>query len=122
MRALLRIIRALWDGLRLRCPQCHSGRMFASASQMNQTCPVCGMPFEGRSGEVTGAMAINLTLTETIVVLCGGGLAFFTRYPLPPILISLTLFAILFPIAFYRPSRGLWASVLYLTGDNLEQE
>ncbi len=119
---MFRILRALFDGLRMRCPRCHYGRMFASASKMHPSCPVCGLQFEGRSGEVTGGMAINLVLTETIVVLVGGGLALFTSYPLLPILGALTLFAILFPIAFYRPSRGLWAGVLYLTGDNEERE
>ena len=120
--ALFRILRALWDGLRLRCPRCHTGHMFASRSRMHRECPVCGVQFEGRSGEVSGGMAINIVLTETVVVLAGGGLAFFTSYPLLPILGSLTLFAILFPIAFYRPSRGLWASVLYLTGGNQETD
>ena len=28
--------------------------------------------------------------------------------------------AILFPIAFYRSSRGIWAGFLYITGDNNE--
>lgn len=122
MKTLFRILRALFDGLRLRCPQCHRGRMFASGGKMNAECPLCGMPFERRSGEVTGGMAINLVLTETIVLIVGGGLGFFTSYPLLPILAALSAFAILFPIAFYRPSRGLWASVLYLTGDNTETE
>ena len=71
---------------------------------------------------MTGGMAINLALTETIVLIVGGSLGFFTSYPLLPILAALSVFAILFPIAFYRPSRGLWASVLYLTGDNMETE
>jgi uncharacterized protein (DUF983 family) len=118
--AAIRILRALFDGLRLRCPHCHRGRMFASRSKMNEECPVCGTPFERRSGEVTGGMAINLVLTELIVVFIGGGLAFFTTYPLLPIFGALGLFAIGFPILFYRRSRGLWASVLYLTGGNLE--
>ena len=34
----------------------------------------------------------------------------------------LALFAILFPIAFYRSSRGIWAGFLYITGDNQERD
>ncbi len=67
-------------------------------------------------------MAISLVLTDTVVVLVGGYFALFTMYPLLPLLAGLTLFAVLFPIAFYRPSRGLWTSFIYLTGDNLEHE
>ena len=120
--SLFGILRALFDGLRLRCPRCHKGRMFASAAKMHQECPVCDMPFERSGGEVSGGMVINLVVTETVVLFGGGGLALFTSYPLPPILAAFTAFAILFPIAFYRPSRGLWASVLFLTGGNLETD
>jgi uncharacterized protein (DUF983 family) len=122
MKTVIRILRALFDGLRLRCPQCHQGRMFASAARMHPTCPVCGMPFESRSGEVTGGMMINVVLTETIVVFGAGGLALFTSYSLLVILGAFLLFTILFPILFYRPSRGLWAGILFLTGGNLERD
>ena len=35
---------------------------------------------------------------------------------------EIIIFTVLFPIAFYRSSRGLWASFLYLTGDNTERD
>ena len=119
---LARILRALCDGLRLRCPRCRRGPMFASASRMHRLCPVCGMPFERSSGEVSGGMVINLVVTELPLVLVGGYFGLFTRVPLLPVLLSLALFGILFPIVFYRPSRGLWASILYLTGGNTERD
>jgi len=106
----------------LRCPRCHTGRMFARGFTMNQACPNCVLPFEKASGEITGGMGINIVVTLVVITL--GSLVFGLNpaVPLGPLLIGLALFAILFPIAFYRSSRGLWASFLYITGDNQERD
>lgn len=117
-----RTLRVLWDGLRLRCPQCHRGAMFAARFTMWPVCPVCGLRFERSSGEITGGMGINAFVSETVVFIVGAALGWFTALPLLPLLGGMVLFAIVFPIAFYRPSRGLWASILYLTGDNDEPD
>jgi ABC-type transport system involved in cytochrome bd biosynthesis fused ATPase/permease subunit len=88
---------------------------------MNRTCPACGLEFERASGEITGGMGINIVVT--LMVIIGGSLfALSPAVPMAPLLIGLLLFAVLFPIAFYRTSRGLWASLLYLTGDNREPD
>lgn len=117
-----RVLRAVWDGLRLRCPQCHRGHMFVAGFTMRLTCPHCGLPFERSSGEITGGIGINAFVTQTIVFVLGAALGWFTELPLLPLLGVLTICAAVFTIAFYRPSRGLWASILYLTGDNDEPD
>lgn len=115
----MHIIRALIDGLILRCPRCHRGHMFERGFTMHRACPHCGLAFEQASGEVTGGMGINFVLTLFIVI-AGSLFALDPDVPLVPLLSGLVVFAILFPIVFYRSSRGLWAAVLYLTGDNTE--
>ena len=119
---MVRLLRALWDGLRLRCPRCHIGRMFARGFTMNKVCPNCGLPFEKATGEITGGMGVNTVATLAVITL--GSLVFGLNpaVPLGPLLIGLALFAILFPIAFYRSSRGIWAAFLYITGDNQERD
>lgn len=116
------ILRALLDGLRLRCPRCHRGPMFASAFTMRTRCPVCGLAFERASGEVSGGMVINLVVTLTVIVVCSLVFGLFTTIPVLTLIGALGLFTILFPIIFYRASRGLWASVLYLTAANDEPD
>ena len=115
-----RMLRAVWDGLRLRCPRCHQGHMFARPFTMRRLCPDCALPFESAAGEITGGLCINATLTLCVLVV----LAFLggndPAVPLIPLFGGLLLVAILFPIACYPASRGLWASVLYLTGANAE--
>jgi uncharacterized protein (DUF983 family) len=118
---MIHLLRALFDGLILRCPRCHRGHMFARGFTMNQSCPACGLPFEKASGEVTGGMGINTVVTLLVVIVCSLIFGLNPAVPLVPLLLGLAAFAIIFPIAFYRSSRGLWASILFLTGDNAER-
>ncbi len=106
--------------LLLRCPRCGEGKMFRTFFDMNTTCPVCGLLFEKASGEMTGGMVINLVVTEVTAVVVGAYFALFTDVPLLPLLLVLGFFTIVFPIVFYRYSRGIWAAFLYVTGDNEE--
>ncbi len=96
--------------------------MFATAFGMRSLCPACGLPFERSSGEITGGMGINAFVTQTIVFVLGAALGWFTDVPLGPLLLLLVLVTVLLPIVLYRPSRGIWAAVLFLTGDNEEAD
>lgn len=116
------VLRALWDGLILRCPRCHQGRMFDHGMHMRGECPVCGLPFERSSGEITGGMCINACLTQSIVFVLGAVAGWYAWIWLGPLLLLLVAISIAIPIAFYKPSRGLWASIIYLTGDNEEPD
>jgi uncharacterized protein (DUF983 family) len=118
---MIRVLRALLDGLVLRCPRCRQGRMFLSLFKMRKECPVCGMPFEKSSGEITGGMGINTVVTQALVIALAL-LGWFTTIPLLPLMAGIVAIAIVFPILFYPISRGLWASVIYLTGDNEEPD
>jgi uncharacterized protein (DUF983 family) len=119
---MLTIFRALLNGLLLRCPRCHRGRMFESAFKMRQQCPICGLLFERSSGEVTGGMVINLVVTITIVMACSLIFGLYSAIPPLTLIGVLAIFTIVFPIIFYRTSRGLWAGLLYLTAANDEPD
>ncbi|MEO7908649.1 MAG: DUF983 domain-containing protein [Roseiflexaceae bacterium] len=119
---MFRLLRALWDGLLLRCPRCHAGRMFERGFTVNKVCPNCDLLFEKATGEITGGMGVNTVATLAVITLVSLVLGLNPAVPLGPLLLGLALFAILFPIAFYRSSRGLWAGFLYITGDNDERD
>ena len=116
---MLRIIRVLTQSLLLTCPACQRGRMFRSAFRMNVRCPACHVVFERDGGEITGALAINVTLTMCIA-LSGSILAFSTDIPITTLLLALTAAIIIFPLVFYRHARGLWIGIIYLTGSMFE--
>ena len=122
MGQFLQVVRILLDGLLLHCPRCEMGSMFRSGFKMYHACPVCALEFERASGEVTGGMGIN-TVAACIVEL-SLAIAFVLGPPLPlNVQIALLIVVgIIFPIVFYRPARGLWASFLFLTGNNSESD
>src|SRR5947209_5490424 len=87
---LFRFLRACGDGLRLRCPRCHQGRMFPRlfTYRMNQRCPRCGLEFEPDLGEMTGGMAINMVLTSILGTALAIYGAVFTHIPTVAIAIA----------------------------------
>jgi uncharacterized protein (DUF983 family) len=117
---MLRIMRILILGLLLTCPACRHGRMFRSLFVMNVRCPVCGVIFERDAGEVTGGMAINMTLTSTVALVGGGLLGVLTDLPAGELIILVGLITVAIGVLFYRHARGLWTSILYLTGSIFE--
>lgn len=104
-------------GAKLRCPNCEQGRMFSGLFQMNPTCPVCGVRFERSSGESLGGMMVNLVVAELLTIV-----GFFASYfvlgspaDMTPLIIFWLVFDILFVLGFYRPARGMWVAITYLT-------
>lgn len=97
----------------LRCPNCGRGRLSDGFFRMRQRCDVCGVVFERSPGEFTGAMGINSVVT------CAG-IAVLSLWVgmtgVPHGLWLVALFAIVFPILFYRHSRALWIGIIYLAG------
>ncbi|MAS32502.1 MAG: DUF983 domain-containing protein [Anaerolineaceae bacterium] len=104
-------------GAKLRCPNCEQGRMFSGLFQMNPTCLVCGVRFERSSGESLGGMMVNLVVAELLTIV-----GFFASYfalgspaDMTPLIIFWLVFDILFVLGFYRPARGMWVAITYLT-------
>jgi hypothetical protein len=96
--------------------------MFVRGFQITSTCPECGLIFEHASGEMTGGMGINISVTLLPIMIAAFALGLNPAVPLGPLLAGLMLFAIVFPIAFYRSARGIWVAVIYLTGDANERD
>lgn len=119
--SLSHMFRAFFAALVLRCPRCRKGAMFTSFFHMRRHCPVCDLPFERASGEITGGMAVNTVVTLLLVIIAAPFIGF-SSVPLMPAFLVMGTIVILFPIVFYPFSRGLWASFLYVTGDNEEPD
>ena len=119
---MLRFLRALLDGLLLRCPRCHTGRMFARGFTMNPNLPELWPAVRKGHGRDHRRDGHQYRRNAGDHHRLRAGVWPQPAVPLGPLLIGLALFAILFPIAFYRSSRGLWAGFLYITGDNQERD
>lgn len=103
----------LWRGLLLRCPRCGVGKLFQHGYTMYESCGACGWVFEREEGYWTGALAVNLVVTE-LLIFCG-------IFPLlilqAPVVLTLILgvgLAVLTPLLFYWHSKSLWMAVDFM--------
>ena len=100
-------------GLLLRCPNCGKGKLFRRGFTMYEKCPVCGWRFEREEGYWTGAIALNLVVTELLIALVAVPVAIALATSQIPILllmiVSLPL-PILLPLLFFRHAKSLWMS------------
>lgn len=78
------VFQLMTRALRLRCPHCGGGRIFASFFQLKPMCPTCGLRLErGESDYFVGAYLFNLMAVELILFVCVCTFVFFT-WPTPP--------------------------------------
>ena len=80
---------------------------------MLDRCPRCDLKFERIDGHLSGAMGIN-TVVSIIVVFAVGVAGFiltFPELPLAPLVTSITLVALVFPVVFYPFSKTVWTAI-----------
>src|SRR5258708_10010843 len=53
--------------LLLRCPRCGKGKIFRRRFTTYENCSVCHLVFEREEGFYTGAIAINLIVSELLI-------------------------------------------------------
>ncbi len=104
-----------------KCPQCREGKMFKypfwradKFSEMNETCPVCGLKFEVEPGFWFGAMFISYANTVGLLVVLG--VSIFYIFNDPPVLyyiIPVTVLSLVTVPFNFRISRVIY---IYLFG------
>ena len=97
-------------GLRQRCPVCGRGKIFSGIFKTYERCPVCGFAFEREPGYYTGAMAVNLVVSELLIVIIAVPLAASQAVSVTTLIILGCTIPILLPLLFYRPTKSLWMS------------
>jgi uncharacterized protein (DUF983 family) len=105
-RATLLLSRAL----RLRCPACGAGGLFASWFSMRPVCLGCGLVLEREQGYFLGAVMFNLVAAE---LLFAGGLVavLLVSWPNPPwdaLWIGSMVGMVAAPLLLYPFSKTLW--------------
>jgi uncharacterized protein (DUF983 family) len=77
-------VRLFGRALRLRCPHCGKGKLFASWLRMRSRCPVCGFRLErGEEGYQVGSYMFNLVASELAFALAFVAIVMLT-WPSPP--------------------------------------
>ncbi len=109
-------LKKLITGLLLRCPNCEQGAVMKNWFEVKPTCPVCHVRFERSPGEGTGAMIIVLSLVPLPMILLFILLFNVWNVALPVLLIAMILAPIVLALLIYRHARGVWVSVIFLSG------
>jgi uncharacterized protein (DUF983 family) len=94
--------------LRLRCPACGQGRLFAGWFRMHTACPRCGLTYKRGPGYFLGSIYFNYGVTAILLTV-----TFFTLFlgfgVSPDVMLwPLAAFSVLFPLWFFRYARSLW--------------
>lgn len=98
----------VWRAIRLACPYCGEGELFAWWFGMHDRCPKCGASFEREEGFFLGSIYFNYGLTALVVAIAYPVLLFTQSVPAPWLMGGTLAFAILFPLLFFRYARSLW--------------
>ncbi len=101
----------LGRGLRLRCPVCGWGKLYQRWFKMHDQCPVCHFTYEREAGYYTGAIAVNIILSELLITAITIPLAVNQSVPFVPLLLWGLIMPVLFPLLFYRHAKSLWMSI-----------
>jgi len=112
--------------LRLRCPRCGKGKIFLRRFTSYERCSVCSLIFEREEGFYTGAIAINLIVSElittAIIIPFTVWAALNPGVPFIPLVIALVPIPIVLPFIFFRLTKSLWIGMAYwLNPPELEQ-
>jgi len=102
------LLQMIAHGLRLSCPRCGVGRLYAKPFKMYDSCSYCGLKFEREQGYFIGAIYINYTATVAIAVPGFFLLDAFTAMPIDQQLMLWVPFAVVFPLLFFHHARSLW--------------
>lgn len=98
-------------GLRQRCPVCGRGKIFAGFFKTYERCPVCGFAYEREPGYYTGAMVVNLVVSELLITAIAVPLAASQVVSIPYLIALGVTLPVLLPIIFYRPTKSIWMSI-----------
>lgn len=98
-------------GLRQRCPVCGKGKIFRGVFKTYEHCPVCSFVYEREPGYYTGAMALNLVVTELVIVIVAVPVAASQAFSIPVMALIGGLLCVGLPLLCYRPSKSLWMSL-----------
>lgn len=94
--------------LRLVCPACGKGRLFAGLFRMHSCCPHCGLKLEREPGFYLGSIYINYGITALIAAIAYPALLFNEIVDETSLMIGSLIFVLLFPVLLFRHARSLW--------------
>lgn len=106
-------LRVLGRGLIRRCPNCGNPRIYRRWWEMSGRCSRCAIEFEREEGYWTGAMAINLIVTELVfaAVMVAVVVSTWPDVPMLPLLIAGLIVNGSVSVVFYPIAKTIWIAI-----------
>ncbi len=97
--------------IRLRCPRCGQGKLFAKFITMNKTCEHCQLDIAKQGGYYLGSTYINYGFTTIISMASYMTLRFGYDIDSKTLVPYFVVFLVAFPLLFFRHARALWLAM-----------
>ena len=102
----------LWSrAMRLRCPRCGEGALFAGWFHMHERCSACRLKFERSPGYFLGSAYLNYGQTAMTMSAAYLILYFGYRVPKEVLVVPLGACCALWPLFWFRHARALWLAL-----------
>lgn len=106
------VLQIIWTGLKMRCPRCGTGKLFAGFLSFKSKCDHCDLDFSAGDTADGPAVAI-MFISGTVVV---GGALFVEIVYMPPMWVHLVLWLpliLLISVGLLRPLKGVTFGLQY---------
>lgn len=98
------------DGMLGRCPNCGRGQMRDGWFKLHERCAECGLVFQDKPGDFTGATVLSYGLISIITLSFGLLAVWLTDWPLGVIFLIGTALTLIIGVTTYQPLKGLWVA------------
>jgi uncharacterized protein (DUF983 family) len=114
--------RRVGRSLRLRCPRCGQGKLFAGWFAMHPRCESCGLDFRREPGFYLGSIYVNYGLTAAVVTVTFVTAQIMGQGRNPILFWTMGAWCLLFPLWFFRYARSLWLGMdQYVDADSAKR-
>lgn len=103
-----KVARAAWRGLRLRCPNCGQGPLFAGPVGLRDACTHCSQVYEFHPGNWSGAVMISQMLMGLLAIPVWLILTLATDLEFTYTVVWTVVIVIAVWFVTYRNIKGLW--------------
>lgn len=108
---------AHWNAaVRLRCPACGHGRLYAQLFDMHPACLACGQTFVMGDGDFVGGVYLNYGVVAIISFILFAMMEQAGTYTVGQEVGYLMTFVVLFPLLTVRHTRAFFLATVYSTG------
>lgn len=111
-----RLLRAIANGIRLRCPHCREGRTSYRLFDKLEHCSRCGMELAIGEGDFVGVIMMSYAVTAIFVAFLAWGLYHLIDWPAMTHIVFWGVLVTAWIPLTYRNFRGLWIAFVYLAG------